>query len=436
MNNFKNRLYFVHAVDTEGPISESIDDTFERLKLLFNIDLTPNIENLIKLQNKEVFLDGIEETVANCISPKRLNFIKDLSQLDKLLDKIFSSSFRNKFLDSFGNPYRFTWFCLDHVGFQENPRRRLLGFHTILKIYLSRLKKNSDFGDTIQWHYHGVPFNRKAHCFGLNWNFKNYHIEIFTRRLIDFNIFANAFRAGGWIERPDMSNWLEQWIPFDFSNHSYKDKSNQPDYKNGRFADWSRAPKTWCGYHPDKYDLQKEGNMSRTIFRSLSLDARIGSITEEDIELAFLEALENKNPILSVTNHDCRDMVEEIESFWPKILKAMKKFPSVNLIHTNEIDAAKNCLNLRDNQFNLNLNWEDNKIIVESNSELFGPQPFLAFKTHSGEYFHDNMANHGDLKWSYEFDWMTLPKESLKKVAVASADRFGNVSTANWEDTN
>ena len=233
-----------------------------------------------------------------------------------------------------------------------------------------------------------------------------------------------------------MSNWLEQWIPFDFSNHSYKEKSNQPDYKNGRFADWSRAPKTWCGYHPDKYDLQKEGNMSRTIFRSLSLDARIGSITEEDIELAFLEALEEKNPILSVTNHDCRDMVEEIESFWPKILKAMKKFPSVNLIHTNEIDAAKNCLNLRDNQFNLNLNWEDNKIIVESNSELFGPQPFLAFKTHSGEYFHDNMANHGDLTWSYEFDWMTLPKESLKKVAVASADRFGNVSTANWEDTN
>ena len=24
-----------------------------------------------------------------------------------------------------------------------------------------------------------------------------------------------------------MSNWLEQWIPFDFSNHSYKEKSNQ-----------------------------------------------------------------------------------------------------------------------------------------------------------------------------------------------------------------
>ena len=55
MNNLKNRLYFVHAVDTEGPISESIDDTFERLKLLFNIDLTPNIETLIKLSVRIVW---------------------------------------------------------------------------------------------------------------------------------------------------------------------------------------------------------------------------------------------------------------------------------------------------------------------------------------------------------------------------------------------
>ena len=86
--------------------------------------------------------------------------------------------------------------------------------------------------------------------------------------------------------------------------------------------------------------------MSRTIFRSLSLDARIGSITEEDIELAFLEALEEKNPILSVTNHDCRDMIEEIESFWPLMKKVMKKYPSVNVIHSNEIEAAKNCLKL------------------------------------------------------------------------------------------
>ena len=85
-----------------------------------------------------------------------------------------------------------------------------------------------------------------------------------------------------------MSNWLEQWVPFDFSNHSNDEESSQPDYQTGRFADWSRAPKSWCGYHPSKFDTQTEGNMSRTIFRSLSLDARIGSIKKEDINVILL----------------------------------------------------------------------------------------------------------------------------------------------------
>ncbi len=427
------KLYFVHTVDTEGPISESIEDTFERLKLLFNIDIHPTIENLSKLQNQEINLNGSEQEVANCISPKRLDFIKDLSELDKLLDKIFSKELRYKFCDSVGNPYRFSWFCLDHVGFKDNPRRRLLGFNTILKIYLSRIANSKDFGDTIQWHYHGVPFNRKAHCFGLNWNFSNAHIEIFARRLIDFDIFASAFRAGGWIERSDMHAWLEQWIPFDFSNHSITAKSTQPDYVSGRFADWSRASKSWCGYHPNKNDYQSAGNMNRTIFRSLSLEARIGSIKEEDIELAFEEAMEGKNPILSVTNHDCRDMVEELENFWPMMKKVMKKYPSIELLHSNEVEAAKKSLNLKNKNFKLKMKWIDNMIVVNSNSELFGPQPFLAFKSHSGEYFHDNMAFQGNLTWTYEFDWMTVPKKALESVAVASSDLNGNTTSARWD---
>ena len=131
---------FVHTVDTEGPLSESLNDTFERLKLLFDVDLKPDEKTLHELQNKEIDLNGKEESVANCISPKRLNFINDLDELDRLLDKIFSSDFRNKFSDSFGNPYRFSWFCIDHVGFKFNPRKRLLGYHTILKNYIKRLK--------------------------------------------------------------------------------------------------------------------------------------------------------------------------------------------------------------------------------------------------------------------------------------------------------
>lgn len=427
-------VYFVHAVDTEGPITESLEDTFERLKLLFDVNLKPDKKTLLKLQNKEINLNGKEESVANCISPKRLNFINNLNDLNKLLDKIFSSEFRNKFLDSLGNPYRFSWFCIDHVGFKFNPRKRLLGYHTILKNYIKRLNLSPQFDDSIQWHYHSVPFNRSAHCFGLNWSYDKCHIDVFTRRLIDFNLFASAYRAGGWIERPDMHFWLEQWIPFDFSNHSIDNSIEQPDYISGRFADWSRASKSWCGYHPSKKDYQIKGDMSRYIFRSLSLDARIGSITENDIELAFEEAIKGNNPILSVTNHDCRDIGDEIENFWPILKKVMARYPQVKLIHSNEIVAAQKSLSLKKNiNFELTINWENNKLIVKSNKPLFGPQPFLAFKTIDREYYHDNMAYHDNLTWSYDFDWMTVKKEVLESVAVASSDEIGDTSIKRWD---
>ena len=45
------------------------------------------------------------------------------------------------------------------------------------------------------------------------------------------------------------------------------------------------------------------------------------------------------------------------------------------------------------------------------------------------------MAFHGDFTWSYEFDWMTINKDALSTVAVASSDEYGNVATARWDKT-
>ena len=39
-------------------------------------------------------------------------------------------------------------------------------------------------------------------------------------RLIEKKNFPNLFRAGALIERNDLNQWLENFIPFDFSNRS------------------------------------------------------------------------------------------------------------------------------------------------------------------------------------------------------------------------
>ena len=42
-----------------------------------------------------------------------------------MLDNITSESFRLKYKDSFGKGWVFSWFCLDHVGFEKNAIKRL-----------------------------------------------------------------------------------------------------------------------------------------------------------------------------------------------------------------------------------------------------------------------------------------------------------------------
>ena len=65
-------LYVVHCVDTEGPLNETLDATFERLESIFGITLEPTQDNLEFLQNRKINLDGKEDAVAKCFAPALL----------------------------------------------------------------------------------------------------------------------------------------------------------------------------------------------------------------------------------------------------------------------------------------------------------------------------------------------------------------------------
>ena len=98
-------VYFVHAVDTEGPLYESLEAKFDRIKNIYNIDIKDKSEgNLKKLRNKEISLGGMEKEIAEMLSgpSKNLTFLwlKDLVLFDekfsyklKVLDKIICIGF-------------------------------------------------------------------------------------------------------------------------------------------------------------------------------------------------------------------------------------------------------------------------------------------------------------------------------------------------------
>jgi hypothetical protein len=435
-NNYKYpTVYIVHHVDTEGPLYESVEETFKRIAEITGKEfrLNPTQENLKKLQRGEIeHLESKDiEEIKIIVNPHLLNYKSSWAEIDEMLFRILSDDFRQQFRDSFGNPWLFNWHIIDHAGFETNPRHRDLGYLNIYDHYIEILSQTGSLNkDEIHWHFHPVHHKKQANL--CTTSYENSYTElhqILSRRLIERNWFPVVNRAGLHTERPD-SNWfLEQWIPFDASNQSIKDDDYVP---NGRFGDWKGAPDDWSIYHPDIYDWRKAGNCNRYVSRTLNMKTRFRNITVDEIRKAFVKAeTEHSSVYMGITDHDFREMSIEISDFYQMLLQVGKEFPEIKFCFAKAIDAFRSVLNLNSvetDKIMLDFDIHENVVFVKViGGEPFGPQPYLAIKTKNGDYIHDNM-DFGKFKkeYFYTLDIHTVPQEMIEEMKVASNDKYGN----------
>lgn len=436
----KSTVYVCHCIDTEGPLFESVSETFKRLQVIFGFDhIDATTSNLIKLQNKQIALDGIEEQVAKVIAPEFLNYNDNYYKLDKMLERICSENFRYQHPDSNGNGWLYNWHCVDHLDYDINVRRKDIGYHNIFDYYSSMIKENN-FSDSIHWHYHPSNVHRSSHLSSTLYLRDLKFFEIIARRIIDRNWFPTVNRAGYHTERPD-SHWLlEQWMPFDVSNQSIAQKDEQNDVSDGRFGDWRRATNKWQIYNPHHDDYQIEGNCRRHIARCLNIGTRFRCIDQYEVNQAFEIARDRGSSILSFTDHDFREMQGDVEQMITFLKIAKSKYTDVDFIYADIKDAMQ--INLFGKKINpisdfFEVKFEKNssnktQMIVNTKIDTFGPQPFLALKTKNGYYYHDNFDFQIPFrKWSYTFDEHTQELEELTTIGIGSNDSFGNFYTTN-----
>jgi len=432
-------VYIVHHIDTEGPLWENIEELFDRIKVIFGIDLTPTYENLEKLQNGQIdFPLSIKQEIALVVDPHTIGFKRNWGMIEEMLYRIMNPSFRNQISDSFGGGWIYNWHVMDHVGFgPDNPRHRDMGHHNIFDFYTYIIKNTNSLQDRIHWHFHPIPFYKQANIMATSYdNSISALHQILCRRLIDKNWFPVVNRAGFHAERADSNLFLEQWIPFDPSNLAVEDSEqpkHQKDQTNGRFADWRGAPTDWSIYHPSLYDWRLKGNANRVIARILNMKARHRNISIEEIEKAFIKASNGENVYLGITNHDWREMAIEIDGFREMLQIVAKRFPEVKFQFAETVDAFRKVIGYtteetEKNKLTLNVSLVNDTINVETlQGEIFGPQPYLAFKTKNGDYFHDNFDSQiSRQSFSYVFDEYTIPLKNVESIAVASNDKYGN----------
>jgi len=252
--------------------------------------------------------------------------------------------------------------------------------------------------------------------------------QILCRRILEHRWFPAVNRPGFHSERPDSHAFLEQWIPFDYANQVCDDLEDQPDLSRGRFGDWSRAPRTWRGYHPSHDDYQEVGSCRRTIYRCLNVGTRTRSLSQAHVREAFAEAQAKNSAIVAFANHDYRDMTNDINAV-RQMLKTVKlEFPDVLIKYAGAEEAARSLMGCSEEPApKLSLELTNNILYVEvTQGAIFGPQPFLAIKTKEGQYFHDNL----DVvvprkKWSYVLDAQTLGIDTVARIGVGVAGSYG-----------
>ncbi len=437
----KPTVHIVHHVDTEGPLCEPIDELFLRIEKTIghNLNLEPTVENLKKMQSPSFIFKNkeVDALLKRLIDPKLLNFKNTWDDVDEMLNRILAKSYRDRFKDSFGNGWVYNWHLLDHVGFEYNPRQRLLGYSAIFDLYQKKLQEFSSTQDSMQWHFHPIPFSKAAHISAISYLNSAYELQqVMCRRLIDYNWFPVVNRAGFHTIRPDINWWLEQWLPFDASNQAIDSGNTEfSDNVNGRFGDWRGAPSDWTLYHPDWYDWRKKGSMKRTISRCLNLNTRFRNIDKDELFNAFILAQNSGNDVyVGITNHDFREMSTEIEDFYTLLISVAAHFNNIDFAFSNSIAAFQKCLGYTQNEINSNkLNFDidiidDTLNVRVNNGNIFGSQPFIAIKTKDDRYLTDNFnfGEPGSNEYYYTFDYLTIPISNISTIVVASNDKYGN----------
>jgi hypothetical protein len=420
-------LHVVHCIDTEGPLTEDLEATFERLEDIFNIHLEPTKENLIKIQEGKIDSE-YKSSIAKTFSKEILSYNENWSDIDKMLDECMSEKFRLKNPDDFGGGWVYSWHCMDHAGYSENPRRKDTGYGNVFRFYKAKINNTESMSDELNWHFHPLSFFKNPLQAATSYNNSmETLLNVLCRRVIDEHWFPTVNRPGFHSERPDSHAFLEQWIPFDFANQSYDFDDGQNDLINGRFGDWRRASKSWTGYNPSHRDYQVEGLCNRKIFRCLNVGTRFNNLTVEHVKEAFIDAQISGQSVLAFADHDYRDIRPDILYVQELLSKVKDNFPDVKIKYSGANYAAA-LFNNAEEKLKLISKIKDDQLIVEVVSgALFGPQPFLAIKTKCGQYFHDNFdVIVPDKKFSYCFDSHTLSLDSVSVIGVASAGVSGN----------
>ncbi len=380
------------------------------------------------------------DTEGPIVDSRKPEILDTWERVDSLIRRMTHKEFRMKFPDFSGQGLKYSWFILHLTGFKTNPFKRPMGYNQVFDHYLETHGKTiADNQDGLYWHYHQPSPSGIGNEWCRDWTHCTEYHQVLSHLVLDRGFFPTCFRAGGRIEDDDLSHWIEQWIPFDFSNNSGKvnwDKRESDGKKLSDICDWRRAPQDWFPYHPSKEDYQVPGTQKRSLFRCPDLNSPVHVLTDDEIEKAFGQAKQGRNVVLAFFEHDRRDNVlVSLEDVCRRIKKIAVQFSDVPWFYRNAQEAAQQALGLyKEDEIRFAVECRDeDRIFITAEGALFGNSPYVCLKSEN-QYQEIPLHTIGVGKWLSGH----LDLRSVEKIGIAANSVNGNsfVKVFEWTSSN
>jgi cell division septation protein DedD len=318
------------------------------------------------------------------------------------VSQVMGSAFRNSITDPSGGHFKITWFPeMDYLTSNSaftvsgNPVG-VSGYTAVLSL-LQQYWGNQiqSYGDEIEYNHMFEIYQNGA---WVDWNsgptaypeedYGGYQNTALDHMIIDNNFYPTAFRAGEYIMSTPMSNWLEQYIPFYFTQTG------------------SYVPTHF--YSPGLNHWQTTAN---------------AYASNTDMQSAFVAANSYGSSIYSFYMNDYDAMQGNITYLQSSLNYLTIEYPSVTFKYVTATQAMQADLGYTDTTpptFTVTRNG--GTYAITSSKTLWNNSPYVALEYSNGVYENINAALVGTNTWT-----ISPPNSgSLVKIGVAASDLFGN----------
>jgi len=349
---------------------------------------------------------------------------------------VMDPAFRNRFIDSYGQPLKLTWWMLvGSIYLQADnndvPIRNLMPLYLIHKYHGAAMQQ---FGDELSLHYHTFFWSDYNHDGKFYWNqsltFHECRADFdfaLAQSLIEEGVFPASFRSGWHFMDNEWQAYLNELLPFSMHNNSPNVRADSVEPLDNVY-DWSKAPLTWIPYHPATTNYQVPGDGVGWELRSIKMP----SVSQTTMNQMFAQAAGGTDQVASIWAHLPEiDYLTNITRIDLLAHTAASNYPTVQFRYCTAIEAMQRWLG-RFNEAPLQLDVSEERVddvltlTISSSVPIFQPQPFVAIKDICEQYRLVSSVSNGPNQWRAT---IPVPRSSLAKIGIAVTDPIGNLAT-------